>query len=81
MLALVISMISYALFVLVAGATAVRDASGVTNELVNDVFLNCTGRDCHWGLMNSYSVSHYYIFIVAYTVSLVNLFQSQTSYP
>ncbi|PSN49689.1 Bumetanide-sensitive sodium-(potassium)-chloride cotransporter [Blattella germanica] len=56
MLALIISMISYAIFVLFAGAVSVRDASGFAAEVINGTFLNCTGRKCDWGLMNSYSM-------------------------
>jgi len=51
-------MASYALFVVFAGATAVRDASGFVEEVYNDTHFDCyPSRDCDWGLMNSYSVS------------------------
>ena len=51
-------MASYAIFVLFAGATAVRDASGIVEEVYNDTHFDCySNRDCDWGLMNSYSVS------------------------
>lgn len=56
-MALAISMFSYALFVLLAGGAAVRDASGMTDEFMNGTYLNCTGRHCDFGLQNSYSVS------------------------
>lgn len=57
LLALVISMVSYAVFVLFAGATAVRDASGIEGDVVNRTQYDCfPDRSCEWGLMNSYSM-------------------------
>ncbi|XP_063980220.1 bumetanide-sensitive sodium-(potassium)-chloride cotransporter isoform X1 [Diachasmimorpha longicaudata] len=54
LLALLISMISYVMFVLFAGGAAVRDASGI---YVNETFVNCTGGvDCDYGLHNSVSI-------------------------
>jgi hypothetical protein len=50
-------MLSYAIFVVLAGTTAVRDASGIVDEVASGTQFNCTDRDCVWGLMNSYSVS------------------------
>jgi len=51
-------MSSYAIFVVFAGSTAVRDASGYVEELQNGTQFDCyPNRDCSWGLMNSYSVS------------------------
>jgi hypothetical protein len=58
MLALLISMASYAILVLIAGATAVRDASGIVGDVANGTEFDCfPERSCDWGLMNSYSVS------------------------
>lgn len=57
MLALLISMISYAVFVFVAGASALRDASGDITEFYNGTYTNCTGRECDFGMSNSYTVS------------------------
>ncbi|XP_046600388.1 bumetanide-sensitive sodium-(potassium)-chloride cotransporter isoform X1 [Neodiprion lecontei] len=51
LLALLISMISYATFVLFAGGAALRDASG---EVFNGTIVECT--NCTYGLHNSYSV-------------------------
>jgi len=57
LLSLLISMSSYTIFVVFAGATAVRDASGYVGDLYNDTQYNCHPyRDCDWGLMNSYSM-------------------------
>ena len=51
-------MSSYAIFVLFAGATAVRDASGYVGDVYNGTQYDCRpNRDCAWGTMNSYSVS------------------------
>lgn len=55
LLALLLSMISYAIFVVFAGGAALRDASGSVADLVNGTLSNCTPH-CHYGLMNSYSV-------------------------
>jgi hypothetical protein len=51
-------MASYVIFVVLAGATAVRDASGIVEEISNGTQFDCyPNRECAWGLMNSYSVS------------------------
>jgi hypothetical protein len=51
-------MSSYAIFVVFAGATAVRDASGYVADLYNGTEFDChPNRNCAWGTMNSYSVS------------------------
>jgi hypothetical protein len=51
-------MASYAIFVLFAGATAVKDASGIVGDVANGSEFYCfPDRICEWGLMNSYSVS------------------------
>lgn len=60
MLALLISMLSYIIFVVFAGTAAVRDASGNITDVVNGTVLPCI-EDCHWGLFNSYSVSAPYV--------------------
>ena len=58
LLAVLLSMVSYAVFVVIAGATAVRDASGIVGDVVNGSQFDCLpSRVCEWGLMNSYSVS------------------------
>ncbi|XP_059486359.1 bumetanide-sensitive sodium-(potassium)-chloride cotransporter [Neocloeon triangulifer] len=56
LLALAISMFSYGLFVILAGGGALRDASGMVEELANGTYVNCTARHCEYGLQNSYSV-------------------------
>ncbi|KAH8407263.1 hypothetical protein KR222_011792 [Zaprionus bogoriensis] len=58
---LLISMTSYALFVLFAGGAAVRDASGSPQDLVNGTIiaseLPCmSNNSCEWGLFNSYEM-------------------------
>ncbi|XP_075225532.1 sodium potassium chloride cotransporter [Lycorma delicatula] len=57
-LSLVISMFSYILFVLFAGAAELRDASGNVSELTNSSipYYDCFNRTCIFGLHNSYSV-------------------------
>lgn len=58
MLSLLISMISYAVFVLLAGAAAMRDASGSIADLANGTLTDCSdSSSCQYGLFNSYSVS------------------------
>uniref|UniRef100_A0A1I8P469 Bumetanide-sensitive sodium-(Potassium)-chloride cotransporter n=1 Tax=Stomoxys calcitrans TaxID=35570 RepID=A0A1I8P469_STOCA len=59
--ALLISMISYAIFVLFAGGAAVRDASGDISDLINGTIVSselaCAANNtCTYGLANSYSV-------------------------
>ncbi|KAF5306750.1 hypothetical protein FQA39_LY01508 [Lamprigera yunnana] len=57
LLALLLSMISYATFVLFAGSAAMRDASGNVNDLLNNTLTNCVENySCQYGLFNSYSV-------------------------
>ncbi|PNF24775.1 Bumetanide-sensitive sodium-(potassium)-chloride cotransporter [Cryptotermes secundus] len=57
MLALLISMASYVVFVLFAGATAARDASGIVGDVGSGIEFHCfPDRNCEWGLMNSYSM-------------------------
>lgn len=65
MLALLVSMASYVLFVLMAGASAVRDASGNVADLVNGWPSSAGCRNdslsppmykCDYGLGNSYTV-------------------------
>ncbi|XP_055375446.1 bumetanide-sensitive sodium-(potassium)-chloride cotransporter [Condylostylus longicornis] len=62
MLALLISMTSYAVFVVFAGGAALRDASGIASEvsLVNGEWtwdFECAKNNtCEFGLQNSYSV-------------------------
>lgn len=57
LLALLISMTSYVTFVVLAGSTTARDASGIVEEIANNTQFYCyPDRDCAWGLMNSYSM-------------------------
>uniref|UniRef100_A0A1B6EM82 Bumetanide-sensitive sodium-(Potassium)-chloride cotransporter n=1 Tax=Cuerna arida TaxID=1464854 RepID=A0A1B6EM82_9HEMI len=58
LLAVLISMTSYALFVIFAGGAALRDANGDVNFFYNGSVSNCTlvGGTCDYGLQNSYSV-------------------------
>ncbi|CAH0553671.1 unnamed protein product [Brassicogethes aeneus] len=57
-LSLVISMISYAVFVIFAGGAAIRDASGSISDLANGtVTTSCIqGFNCKYGLFNSYQM-------------------------
>jgi solute carrier family 12 (sodium/potassium/chloride transporter), member 2 len=57
LLAILLTTVSYLLFVLIAGASVVRDASGNVLEIAGWEFANCTGRECSWGLHNSFQVS------------------------
>lgn len=59
LLALLISAISYAVFVIFAGGSAMRDASGNVTDLVNGTLVgvmpSCVGtKSCEYGLHNSY---------------------------
>jgi len=59
LLALAISMTSYALFGLLAGAGAARDASGNLADVVNGTLITpacAMNHTCEYGLENSYSV-------------------------
>ncbi|CAB3372416.1 Hypothetical predicted protein [Cloeon dipterum] len=56
LLALAISMLSYVVLIIMAGGGALRDASGVIDELSNSTFANCTARACHFGLHNNYTI-------------------------
>nr|CAD7256779.1 unnamed protein product [Timema shepardi] len=58
LLSLIISMVSYAIFVVFAGGAALRDASGNVSELINNTYIECreNGGTCGYGLNNSYSV-------------------------
>ncbi|KDR10319.1 Bumetanide-sensitive sodium-(potassium)-chloride cotransporter, partial [Zootermopsis nevadensis] len=57
LLSLLISMASYAVFVVFAGMTAARDASGIVGDVANGTQFYCyPNRSCKWGLMNSYSM-------------------------
>lgn len=57
MLALILSMFSYGVFVLFAGGAALRDASGNITDLVNGTIASCA-PNCEFGLHNSYSVRY-----------------------
>ncbi|EDV92859.1 bumetanide-sensitive sodium-(potassium)-chloride cotransporter [Drosophila grimshawi] len=59
--ALLLSMTSYAFFVLFAGGAAARDASGLPQDLINGTLvtseLPCMkDHSCPWGLFNSYEM-------------------------
>lgn len=89
LLALLISAISYAVFVIFAGASALRDASGnITDYInatdINDIIPSCAiNKTCEYGLHNSYTimqlmaVSEYLIyagcFAATLSTSLTNL--------
>lgn len=67
MLALLISTLSYVIFVVFAGAAAVRDASGNITDVINGTtVLPCT-ENCTWGLFNSYSVSALFSLLIIFT--------------
>lgn len=59
LLAVLISMFSYAAFVVFAGGAAVRDASGDVVDYLNGTAYDCLKTDdgCAFGLHNSYTVS------------------------
>ncbi|XP_031623786.1 bumetanide-sensitive sodium-(potassium)-chloride cotransporter [Contarinia nasturtii] len=61
LLALLISAISYAVFVVFAGGSAVRDASGIISDIVNGTLVgvepHCLkNKTCEFGLHNSYTI-------------------------
>ncbi|XP_074028973.1 sodium potassium chloride cotransporter [Leptinotarsa decemlineata] len=57
LLALFISMVSYALFVIFAGGTALRDASGSIDDLTNGTLSACAvDYSCDYGLFKSYQM-------------------------
>ncbi|XP_065221606.1 bumetanide-sensitive sodium-(potassium)-chloride cotransporter isoform X2 [Planococcus citri] len=56
LLSLLISMISYILVVLGAGAAAVRDSTGNATDVASGSFLDCANRTCPNGLQNDYSI-------------------------
>lgn len=57
LLALLISAISYASFVLFAGSAALRDASGDVADLINGTIPDCfVTQNCTYGLHNSYTI-------------------------
>ncbi|XP_046400553.1 bumetanide-sensitive sodium-(potassium)-chloride cotransporter-like [Ischnura elegans] len=56
LLAIFITTISYIVFILLAGASVLRDATGNATEVTGWAFANCTGTQCHWGLHNSFQV-------------------------
>lgn len=59
MLALLLSMFSYGVFVIFAGGAALRDASGNITDLINGTISSCV-PNCEYGLHNSYSVIYSY---------------------
>ncbi|XP_054288120.1 bumetanide-sensitive sodium-(potassium)-chloride cotransporter isoform X2 [Macrosteles quadrilineatus] len=56
LLALLISMISYALFVLFAGGASLRDATGDLAQYYAGNYTSCAPGECQWGLHNNYSM-------------------------
>ncbi|XP_072384867.1 bumetanide-sensitive sodium-(potassium)-chloride cotransporter isoform X2 [Diabrotica undecimpunctata] len=57
LLSLLISMFSYAVFVIFAGGAALRDASGNTTDLMNGSITYCVSDEtCKYGLFNSYQM-------------------------
>ncbi|XP_057662624.1 bumetanide-sensitive sodium-(potassium)-chloride cotransporter isoform X1 [Diorhabda carinulata] len=57
LLALLISMISYAIFILFAGGAAMRDASGNIGDVMNGTVAACAvDHNCKYGLFNSYQM-------------------------
>lgn len=58
LLALLITMTSYALFMFFSGAATMRDASGNITDLVSGNLTSCVSDfSCQYGLFNSYQVS------------------------
>uniref|UniRef100_A0A0A9WLJ8 Bumetanide-sensitive sodium-(Potassium)-chloride cotransporter n=1 Tax=Lygus hesperus TaxID=30085 RepID=A0A0A9WLJ8_LYGHE len=57
-LAIVITTGSYLLMAFISGSSVLRDASGNVTEYLNGTgtFSNCTGRECLYGLQNSFQV-------------------------
>ncbi|CRK92474.1 CLUMA_CG006045, isoform C [Clunio marinus] len=53
LLAIFITTLSYLGMAVLIGFVMVRDASGNVDEVVGNVFLNCTTRACPYGLQNS----------------------------
>lgn len=60
LLALLLSMISYVVFVIIAGGSALRDGSGIVTDVMNSSlpyhFTCAANHTCEYGLQNSYSV-------------------------
>ncbi|XP_069158282.1 bumetanide-sensitive sodium-(potassium)-chloride cotransporter isoform X2 [Procambarus clarkii] len=55
-LAIIITYISYMCIVVLAGAVAVRDATGNVTQIADWSFTNCTDTVCEYGLLNSSQV-------------------------
>lgn len=56
LLSILLTTVSYLLMAFMSGATMERDASGNVTELINDTFIDCSDRECKWGLHNSFTV-------------------------
>ncbi|CAB3385418.1 Hypothetical predicted protein [Cloeon dipterum] len=56
LLAILITMLSYVLFVLLVGGGQLREASGIVAEIANGTFTDCSNRTCSYGLYNDYTV-------------------------
>lgn len=61
LLAIAVTSISYIIFAIIAGATVLRDATGIPTDYNDTATLNnyielCLEQDCEWGLHNSFQV-------------------------
>ncbi|XP_046634308.1 bumetanide-sensitive sodium-(potassium)-chloride cotransporter-like [Daphnia pulicaria] len=62
LLAIAVTSVSYIIFAIIAGATVLRDATGIpsnynnTVATINDYIEICAEQDCEWGLHNSFQV-------------------------
>ncbi|KAK7794045.1 hypothetical protein R5R35_012989 [Gryllus longicercus] len=56
LLSIVLTTFSYLIMAFMSGAVMERDASGNITELANQTYLDCTDRECKWGLHNSFQV-------------------------
>lgn len=56
LLAIFLTTLSYLGMAVMAGAIMSRDATGNVTQLADWSFLNCTGRECSFGLQNSFQV-------------------------
>ena len=62
LLAIAVTSFSYIIFAIIAGATVLRDATGIptnyndTAATISDYIEICSEQDCEWGLHNSFQV-------------------------
>ncbi|KAG8226577.1 hypothetical protein J437_LFUL007269 [Ladona fulva] len=59
LLAIFITTVSYIIFILLAGASVLRDATGNVTDISGWAFTNCSEGSCHWGLHNSFQVREF----------------------